>query len=82
MSYRVNPETMLFDDLNEDEAIEVEFVARGIVLLGKADLNHQAFVAWAKAANYDDRQALLVYATAFPQRALLSVLDYFRKKHP
>ena len=80
MSYHVDPEILLFDDLDEHDAVELELFAKRIVLQGKADMDHPAFRQWSSAAKYDNRQALLVHATAFPQRALLSLLAFWREK--
>ncbi len=75
--YKVDPKTLLFTNLDNDreEAHELYLFCRRIVLEGHTNLQHPAFRAWSNAAEYDERQALLVYATAFPQRALLSLLD-------
>jgi len=81
MSYHVNYETLLFDDLDKEDALKLGELCREIVLYGKVDMQHESFVRWIEAAGYDERQALLVYATAFPQRALLSIADYWINKY-
>lgn len=80
MSYHVDPKTLLFDDLSASEAVELEIVCRKIVLEGKTDMLHSSFIAWCKAGEYDDRQALLVHAVAFPQRGLLSLVKMHKKE--
>ena len=72
MSYRVNNH-LLFIDLTDTEAKELGAFCERLVVEGHTDIEHPAFVAWCKAANFDERQVLLVYSTAFPQRALLSL---------
>ncbi len=76
MSYRVDPQTLLFDDLDPNEAKILYRDMEDIVLRGSHHYGAEAFQSWLKAAGYDNRQALLVLSTAYPQRALLSLLKY------
>lgn len=75
MAYVVDPRTLMFtDEITEDELEELTRYCTKIVLEGHRDLQHPAFRAWIDAAKYNENQELLVYATAFPQRALLSII--------
>jgi hypothetical protein len=76
MSYSVNRKTLLFEALTEGEAHQLYVLGYRIVMDGHVDMGHPAFLAWAEAAEYDERQKLLVYVTAFPQRLLVSVCRY------
>jgi len=78
MSYHVNKDTMLFDDLHYNEACELSYFCRGAVLNGKAELNNcEAFKSWVESSNYSAGQALFTGAE-FMQRALLSVAEYWK----
>lgn len=76
MDYKIDPKTMLFEELTEEQAYQLHLLGQRIVLDGYVDMQHPAFLAWTEAAQYDEDQKLLVYATAFPQRVLLSVCRF------
>ena len=80
MSYHLDPTDLTFDDLFDDEARELEQLAHNITIQGRPHLQHPAFLAWALAGGYDERQSLLVHTTAFPPRALLSTTRYWRER--
>lgn len=73
--YVVDPRTLMFtDEITDDEVEELTQFCTKIVLEGHKDCFHPAFRAWVEAAGISPNQELLHYATAFPQRALLSIL--------
>jgi len=74
VSYSVDPKSLLFTDLTDEEAKSVEALATDIVLHGRPDGTHPAFTTWCNVAGYNSTQSLLVMSTAFPQRALLSLV--------
>lgn len=78
MSYRVNPTSLLFDDLTPPEIAELETLTKQLVLEGRSIFGQRCFIEWCNVAGFDDRQALLVMTTAFPQRALLSLVHYYK----
>lgn len=75
MSYHVDPRSQLFDELSEAEAVDLREVCHALVLRGESCWGHPAFVAWCEALGFAGDRSLLVMATAFPQRALLSLLE-------
>jgi hypothetical protein len=79
MSYRVNKTTMLFDDLDKTEASDLKIIVEDLVLRGTSCWKHEAFTSWYKTCGFDERQTLLMMATAFPQRALLSLVNFYRR---
>jgi len=79
MSYHVNQTTQLFDDLTLTEAEELSITVKEAVLCGSSLYENQAFRSWCASLGYSEKQYLLVMSTAFPQRALLSLLYIY---HP
>lgn len=77
MSYHVNPKTLMFDDLGRLEALELERLAKRIVLGQPHDDAHEALVSWLKAADIDG-SGRAASRSSFPQCALLSTTDYWR----
>lgn len=77
MSYHVNPETLMFDDLGRLEALELERLAKRIVLGQEHVEGHEARVAWFRAA-YIEGSVRAANRSAFPQYALLSTTAYWR----
>jgi len=73
MSYRINDQH-LFDDLTDEEAQDLEEFATEIVLQGRVDVAHPAFVIFKQAIGVENVKQMLIYSTSFPQRALLSLL--------
>lgn len=83
MAFEVDKKTLLFTNaLTWEEARELAKFAERIVIEGYVDGDHPAFKAWSTVAEYDSRQKLLVYSTAFPQRALLSLVRLLSPKMP
>lgn len=80
MSKRVDPKTLLFSDLTKEEAKVLTREMEDIVLRGSNHYASEFFRSWCKEAGYEERN-LLVFATAYPQRALLSLL-YHTTVHP
>ena len=77
MSYIIT-DKLLFNpvELTKNEASDLELFAEKIIIDGYIDMNHPAWVAWFKSAGFNENQQLLVYSTVFPQRALLSVINF------
>lgn len=75
MSYNVS-HTMLFDDLTESEAAALKREIEDLVIIGISASGSPAFEAWWKAthAHLPDTNRLLIMATVYPARALLSLL--------
>lgn len=72
---RINKTTMLFEDISSDERREMLQFCEQIVLHGKPPWPHPAWLTeWLTTFGYDERQALLLMATAIPQRVMLSLL--------
>ena len=76
MSYHVDPVSQLFDDLSPMEAQHVFDTVRACVLGGTSLYADPAFEAWRSVLQYDERQGILIMATVYPQRALLSLITY------
>lgn len=72
---KVNPSTMLFEDLTDAEAETLLLNMKGIMMHGHLQLwDDPFFQMWREATGFDERQILMVYSTVYPQRALLSLL--------
>lgn len=74
---KVDKDTMLFNDLTTEEAYELGELAHNIIMNGESATTHSFFKIWCEECEINEKQKLLVMATAFPQRALLSVLRFF-----
>jgi len=81
--YQVDPKTLLFtNNLTWEEAKDLYQFCHRIVLEGYVNMEHPAYKEWigtfAKNENTDEavRQALLTYTIVFPQRALLSLVQF------
>jgi hypothetical protein len=70
---RVNPSTLLFEDLTDKEAAHLVHLAE-TVLFASTPPSDAYIEAWLKAACPEPHQRLLHLATLFPARALLSVV--------
>ena len=71
----VNRETMLFENLTDDDAARLRKVMDELVLMGHIMPDaHYFFEVWRICLGFEDKQGLLLMSTAFPQRALLSLL--------
>lgn len=79
---KINPTTLLFEDLTDDEREELRSYAESVVIDGVFPQPEPHWVAfWAVMAGYDHRQKLIVMSTVLPQRILLSILPP-RQKQP
>jgi len=75
MSYRVRTDTLLFVDLTNEEAKQLQTDVEALILKGeRGPINSTAFKMWSIACGYPEDQELLMYSTVYPQRALLSIL--------
>lgn len=73
---RINKETMLFEDLSEQDRSEMLSFAKDLVLRGITPNPLPDFVEqWMTAFGYSDYQRLLIISTALPQRILLSLTE-------
>lgn len=71
----INNQTMLFEDLSDEEARDLQMTCEWIVLAGKIDGNARRwFEIWRKGCGLSEDQAMLMISTAFPQRALMSLV--------
>lgn len=73
---RCNPATMLLEDLTIDEATELVDLATRIVTKGEVIEGNHIFERWCKACGFYNNK-LLVMATVFPQKALVSAFKHF-----
>jgi hypothetical protein len=74
---KINLTTMLFEDLSYNDANELAKLAEEIIM-GKLDWNHRFLQSWFNTCWKNEDQKLLVVATVFPQRALLSVVKHYQ----
>lgn len=75
MSYRVRTDTLLFVDLTDEEAKQLQTDMEALILKGeRGPINSTAFKMWSAVCRYSEDQELLMYSTVYPQRALLSLL--------
>ena len=71
----VNRDTMLFENLTDFDAMRLRVATEELVQTGHIDPDARYFFeVWRASLGFDDRQGLLLMSTAFPQRALLSLL--------
>ena len=76
---KVNLKTLMFEDMTDEEAEDLYVRVRALVLKGEGfPLSDPFFQTWVKAGGYDERQALMMFSTAYPQRALLSIVAHNR----
>lgn len=72
---KVNSKTMLFEDMTDEEAEDLQKVCEHLVLDGAFDGNARHFFEkWRKGSGLTEDQGLLTMSIAFPQRALLSLV--------
>ena len=73
----IDPQDLLFHDLDEDLALELRQWAENVVLRGKIAYPEPPWVQmWLDSAGLDRRQGLLTISTVLPARIFLSVLRY------
>lgn len=70
----VDPATLLFTDLSDDEASHLTYLAHCLLFSSGPTQEEPLIEAWMKAGGFDDSRRLLVLTTVFPARALYSVL--------
>jgi len=76
MTYRVDKKTLLFNDLDRTEAEEVYQLCQRLVMNGSIETEHPAFLAWNEQCEFvEPHRIMLGYSVAFPQRAMLSLLN-------
>lgn len=72
---KINEKTKLFEDLSNEERLEMYEMAEGIVLLGKVPYPMPAWAEeWVTKYEIIPAHRLLVIATVLPQYMLLSLL--------
>ena len=71
----VNRDTMLFENLIDFEAFRLRKATEELVQTGHITPDARYFFeVWRVSLGYDERQGMMLMSTAFPQRALLSLL--------
>ena len=79
LAMKINAESMLFEDLTGQEAQELLDLAEAIVLRGDDKWKgHPLVITWMEKFGVKSERQLLVIATTFPQRALLSVIHHWQ----
>lgn len=82
---KINTKTQLFEELTAVEETILERDIKNLVLTGDRNFSpvtKEMFDSWCEALGYkEERQKLLLLATAFPQRALLSIVNYLGSHH-
>jgi len=76
---KISSQTMLFEDMTNDEAYWLEEWVNAVVLEGTFYPN-KLVEQWYTECGFNQDQRLLVMSTALPQRALLSLLRYKNNK--
>lgn len=75
MSYRVHPDTLLFVDLTNEEAKQLQTDVEALILKGeRGPINSTAFKMWSIACGHPESQELIMYSMVYSQCALLSIL--------
>jgi hypothetical protein len=78
---KINPTTMLFEDLNDFQAEVLFNLATAMTDTNTANPNHEYFMKWAKECALDDRQVLFTFSTVFPIKAFQSVTLHFMNEY-
>lgn len=76
MDWKINPKTLEFENLSIFTWCELKDLCTKIVREGKLEGDHPAVKAWMETTKSPSTHALLLMATAFPQKALLSLADF------
>ncbi len=72
---KINTKTLLFEELTDIEKSELLEMTKKIVIEGKLPPISNPYVSlWMKSLGFEDKQFLVIISTAFPQRALLSLI--------
>jgi hypothetical protein len=73
---KVNKKTFLFEDFSKQEADEMLYFARNLIIGEHLPKILPSFVTlWMEEFNYGEDQKYLVLASALPQRILLSLIE-------
>jgi hypothetical protein len=73
--YTINPKTMLFENIDAKLQLDMLSVVEDLVLRGSPPSPQPAWVSdWMRQMGFNADQELMVMATAFPQRVLLSLV--------
>jgi hypothetical protein len=80
MSWHVDDDSLLFDELNANEAWELEKLVRGL-MEHKQYSTHAAFTTWAETFGITGkRQTTAPVLSVFLSYALLSIVTILRRK--
>lgn len=72
---RVDPTTLLFEDIDDAMAVEMFGITEALVLKGTVPNPHPAWLAeWFRVAGFTGDRELLTLATVLPSRVFLSLL--------
>ena len=78
----VNRDTMLFENLTDFDAMRLRVATEELVQTGHIMPDARYFFeVWRVSLGYDERQGMMLMNTAFPQRALLSLLRRNDERH-
>jgi hypothetical protein len=77
---KINPTTLLFEDLTNLEALALENEADSVTEGRPYWMEGPMIQAWFKAGGFEDRQKFLVATTVFPARAFKSLTNLFAMK--
>jgi hypothetical protein len=78
----VNRENMLFENLTDHDAKRLRSAVEELVQTGHIMPDARYFFeVWRVSLGYDERQGMMLMNTAFPQRALLSLLRRNDERH-
>lgn len=73
---KIETKTMLITAMTHAECDELEQFCKRIALEGYTDMSHPIYKMWCDTVRYSGNDVLLVYATVFPLRGLISVLNH------
>ena len=77
----VNPKTLEFEYLNPYTWCDLKELCARIIREGKLAGDHPAFKAWlSMCPDSNESNVLLLMATAFPQKALLSLTEFAERQ--
>lgn len=76
---KINKTSMMFEELTYSERDALLGICENIVLKGEIPYPNPYFDFWCNELGLGDR-SLLLLSTAFPQRALLSVIQFDKTK--
>ena len=76
---KINPTTMLFEDLETQDIINLRLEVNEIVFNGKVNWESPYLKQWLATSHDESKQKLILASMVYPTRVLLSVLEYFDK---